>query len=207
MAFVRAPLWQRLWRREPLSSEERLLALVGVGSILYGVLAGGLAVRAGQGLLVPLIVAGWRDGQPVQRPGAGGLGGGVGVRPRGRGAARVVAIGPGRVLARDQAAFDALVAGDLVVRAKLEAALAYRQEVAEMALFRDLSSAELDVLLARLVPLEAATGETIIRQGDSGERFYVVRSVAVAVQRDYLPLAALVPGEAVGGIASLLAVP
>jgi CRP-like cAMP-binding protein len=107
----------------------------------------------------------------------------------------------------DQAAFDTLLAGDLVVRARVEAALDYRQGVAEMALFRDLSPAELDLLLARLVPLEAATGETIIRQGDSGERFYVVRSGAVEVRRDGQPLAQLGSGEAFGEIALLFDVP
>jgi putative peptide zinc metalloprotease protein len=121
--------------------------------------------------------------------------------------ATVTAIEPSRVLMLDQAAFDTLLAGDLVVRARLEAALDYRQGVAEMALFRDLSPAELDLLLARLVPLEAATGETIIRQGDSGERFYVVRSGAVEVQRDGQPLARLGPGDAFGEIALLLDVP
>jgi len=94
-----------------------------------------------------------------------------------------------------------------VVRARLEEALDYRQGVAEMPLFRDLSPAELDVLLARLVPLEAATGETIIRQGDSGERFYIVRSGAVEVERDAQPLAQLGAGEAFGEIALLLDVP
>jgi CRP-like cAMP-binding protein len=122
-------------------------------------------------------------------------------------AATVMAIEPSRVLALDQAAFDSLLASDLVVRTRLETALAYRQEVAEMALFRDLSSAELDVLLARLLPLDAAAGETIIRQGDSGERFYVVRSGAVEVERDGHPLARLGPGEAFGEIALLLDVP
>jgi len=319
MAFVRGPLWQRLWRRQALSGEDRLLALFGVGSILYGVLAVVLAVRAWQALLVPLIVSSWQSGQLVQRLGAGVLVVAIGVPvlitamvlarrvlwrmaywlawlsgraaahryrealaalravplwselpearllevaramqahniPRGvevvrkgevgdqffliaqgafevqvdgqqirleRGdyfgerallhraprAATVMAIEPSRVLALDQAAFDALLAGDLVVRAKLESALAYRQEVAEMALFRDLSSAELDVLLARLVPLEAAADERIIRQGDLGERFYVVRAGAVEVQRDGQPLARLGPGEAFGEIALLLDVP
>jgi putative peptide zinc metalloprotease protein len=319
LAFVRGPLWLRLWRREALSGEERLLALFGVCSILYGVLAVVLAVRAWQALLVPLIVASWQSGEIVQRLGAGVLGAAIGVPvlitamvlarqvvwrmaywlawlsgraaahryrealaalravplwselpdtgllevaramrayniPRGvevvrqgeagdrffvvaqgafevqvdgqqirleRGdyfgerallhraprAATVMAIEPSRVLALDQAAFDKLLAGDLAVRARLEAALAYRQEVAEMALFRDLSSAELDVLLARLVPVEAAAGETIIRQGDSGERFYVVRSGAVEVERDGQVLARLGPGDAFGEIALLLDVP
>ena len=320
LAFVRGPLWRQLWRRDALSKEERVLAVFGVGSVVYGVAAVLLAVRAWQALLVPLIVSSWQSGQLIQRLGAGVLVAAIGgpllvmafvvarrvlwrmaywlawlsgraaahryrealaaLRavplwaelpparllevaratqayniPRGvevvrqgeagdrfflvaygafevlvdgqqmtrleRGdyfgerallhraprAATVMAIEPSRVLALDQAAFDTLLAGDLVVRARLEAALAYRQEVAEMALFRDLSSAELDVLLARLVPLEAAPGETIIRQGDSGERFYVVRSGAVEVQRDELPLARLGPGEAFGEIALLLDVP
>ena len=57
------------------------------------------------------------------------------------------------------------------------------------------------------MPLEAAAGETIIRQGDSGERFYVVRSGAVEVERDSLVLARLGPGDAFGEIALLLDVP
>ena len=319
LAFVRGPLWRRLWRGEALSREERLLAIFGVGAVLYGLLAVVLAVRAWQALLVPLIVSSWQSGQIVQRLGAGVLVAAIGVPlaitaiilarrvvwrmaywlawlsgraaahryrealaalravplwselpearllevaramqahniPRGvevvrrgeagdrffliaqgafevqvdgqqirleRGdyfgerallhraprAATVMAIEPSRVLSLEQAAFDTLLAGDLAVRSRLEAALAYRQEVAEMALFRDLSSAELDVLLARLLPLEAAAGETIIRQGDSGERFYVVRSGAVEVERDGQPLARLGPGEAFGEIALLLDVP
>jgi putative peptide zinc metalloprotease protein len=320
LAFVRGPLWLHMWRREALTSEERLLAIFGVGSVLYGVLTVVLAARAWQALLLPLIVSSWQSGQIIQRLGAGVLVAAIGVpllitafvlarrvlwrmaywlawlsgraaahryrealaalravplwselpdarllevaramraynMPRGvevvrqgeagdrfflvahgafevqvdgqqqirleRGdyfgerallhraprAATVMAIEPSRVLALDQAAFDSLLASDLVVRTRLETALAYRQEVAEMALFRDLSSAELDVLLARLLPLDAAAGETIIRQGDSGERFYVVRSGAVEVERDGHPLARLGPGEAFGEIALLLDVP
>jgi putative peptide zinc metalloprotease protein len=320
LAFVRGPLWLHMWRREALTSEERLLAIFGVGSVLYGVLTVVLAARAWQALLLPLIVSSWQSGQIIQRLGAGVLVAAIGVpllitafvlarrvlwrmaywlawlsgraaahryrealaalravplwselpdarllevaramraynmargvevvrqgeagdrfflvahgafevqvdgqqqirlergdyfgerallhrAPR---AATVMAIEPSRVLALDQAAFDSLLASDLVVRTRLETALAYRQEVAEMALFRDLSSAELDVLLARLLPLDAAAGETIIRQGDSGERFYVVRSGAVEVERDGHPLARLGPGEAFGEIALLLDVP
>jgi putative peptide zinc metalloprotease protein len=319
LAFVRGPLWRRLWRREALSREERLLAVFGLGSVAYGFVAVLLAGRAWQALLLPLIVSSWESGQIVQRLGAAVLVTAIGVPllltafvvtrrllsraanwvawlsgraavvrhrealaalravplwsdlpparllevaramqvydvPRGvevvhqgetgdrfflvaqgafevladgqqirleRGdyfgerallhraprAATVTATEPSRVLALDQAAFDTLLAGDLAVRARLEAALAYRQDVAEMPLFQALSPAELDLLLARLVPLEVAASETIIRQGDSGGRFYVVRSGAVEVQRDGQPLARLGPGEAFGEIALLLDVP
>jgi CRP-like cAMP-binding protein len=93
------------------------------------------------------------------------------------------------------------------VRAQLEAALAYRDEVARMPLFRELSPAELDLLLARLVPLEVRPGETIIRQGELGQRFYLIRSGTVEVERDGARLAQLGPGEAFGEIALLLDVP
>ena len=76
-----------------------------------------------------------------------------------------------------------------------------------MALFRDLSPGELDILLSRFVPLSLAAGEVGIRQGEVGERFYVVRSGQVQVERDGQVLAQLGPGEAFGEIALLLDVP
>ncbi len=102
---------------------------------------------------------------------------------------------------------DALLASDLAARQRLEAALAYREEVEAMALFQSLSPAELDVLLANMVPLSAAPGEAIIRQGEAGQRFYVLRSGAVEVLRDGQLLARLGPGDAFGEIALLLDVP
>src|SRR5207237_9148331 len=53
LAFVRGPLWRRLWQRQPLSRDEQVLALFGLGSIAYAVLALVLAVRAWQALLLP----------------------------------------------------------------------------------------------------------------------------------------------------------
>jgi CRP-like cAMP-binding protein len=317
LAFVCGPLWTRVWRRTPLSGEERLLAGFGLGALAYGAVAVVLALRAWQALLLPLVLSSWESGEIVHQAGAvvlvaaiavpvllaalalvrrlvaptgewlawlGGraaehrhrealaalravplwaelpaarllevaramqaqdVGPGAEIVRQGeqgdrfylvaggafevvvdgqphyllrRGdyfgerallhraprAATVVATERSRLFVLQQAAFDALLASDLAVRSRLEAALAYRQDVAEMALFRDLSSAELDLLLARLVPLTADTGQTIIRQGDSGGRFYVVRSGGVDVERDGQQLAHLGPGEAFGEIALLL---
>jgi len=115
-----------------------------------------------------------------------------------------VAVDMGRVFVLDHAAFDALLASDLATRARLEAALAYRAEVAAMPLFRDLAPAELDVLLARMTLVSIASGEAIIRQGEPGQRFYVIRSGSVSVERAGELLATLGPGEAFGEIALLL---
>jgi CRP-like cAMP-binding protein/Zn-dependent protease len=320
LAFVRGPFWSRLWRRQYLSGDEQLLAAFGIGAILYGVASVLLAVRAWQGLLVPLVTSSLQSGDPIRQvaglliitavaaplllwalgvvrrlaqPAAGWLAwvsgraaehrhrealaalravpvwsqlpagrlleiaramraediaagqevvrqGDAGDRfylisrgafevqvngtpevQLGRGdyfgerallhraprQATVMATEPSRVLVLDQSAFDTLLASDLAVRTRLERALAYREEVAQMALFRDLGPAELDVLLSRFVPIEVAAGEVIIRQGESGERFYLVRSGGVEVDRDRQVLAQLGPGEAFGEIALLLDVP
>jgi CRP-like cAMP-binding protein len=320
LAFVRGPLWSRLWRRRPLSGEERLLALFGLGALAYGILALVVAIRAWQALLVPLIASSWQsgevlhqlgavllviaigvplllsmvvfmrrllrpagdwlarlggraaelrhrealaalravplwaelpsarllevaramqaqdvrrgtevvrqgeqgdrfyvvvrgafevvvDGQPQVRLGRGDYFGERALLQRVPRAASVLATESSRLLALDQSAFDALLASDLAVRSRLVAAVAFRQDVARMELFGDFSPAELDLLLARLVPLEVDAGHTIIRQGDSGERFYIVRSGGVDVQRDGELLAHLGPGEAFGEIALLLDVP
>jgi putative peptide zinc metalloprotease protein len=150
------------------------------------------------------------DNRPQVRLGPGDYFGERALLHRTPRAATVIAVEPGRLFVLERDAFDTLLASDLAVRARLETALAYRAEVAEMPLFRDLSSAEMDLLLTRLVPLEAAAGETIIRQGAEGgpaSRFYVVRSGSVAVERDGERLARLGAGEAFGEIALLLDVP
>jgi CRP-like cAMP-binding protein len=103
--------------------------------------------------------------------------------------------------------FDALLASDLAARARVEAAMAYRDAVSEMPLVRNLSPGELDVLLSRLVPLSVSAGEVVIRQGGVGDRFYVVLTGEVEVRRDDDPLARLGPGEAFGEIALLLDMP
>jgi putative peptide zinc metalloprotease protein len=147
------------------------------------------------------------DGQPVVRLARGDFFGERALLRRAPRAATVAAAEPGQVFVLERAQFDRLLAGDLSARQRLEAALAYRAEVAGMPLFADLSPTELDVLLARFTPIFARESEVIIRQGEHGDRFYVVRSGLVRVERDGQELARLGPGDAFGEIALLLDVP
>jgi cAMP-dependent protein kinase regulator len=147
------------------------------------------------------------DGQPVLRLGRGDYFGERALLHDAPRAATVVAVEPGRVFVLDQSAFDVLLASDLAARERLTAALDFREEIAAMPLLRDLAPAEQDVLLAHLQPVSLVPGEAVIRQGEPGQRFYVVRSGAVEVERDGQVLARLGPGEAFGEIALLLDVP
>jgi CRP-like cAMP-binding protein len=76
-----------------------------------------------------------------------------------------------------------------------------------MPLFRHLAPSDLDLLLARFQPVSAKPGEVVIREGDTGDRFYVIRSGQLRVVRAGRELARLGPGDAVGEMALLLDIP
>jgi cAMP-dependent protein kinase regulator len=147
------------------------------------------------------------DDRPEARLGPGDFFGERALLERVPRTATVVATTASRVFVLERADFEGLLASDLAVRSRIQSALAYRDEVAAMPLFRDLSPAELDILLARLLPLEVSPGQVIISQGEPGDRFYVVRSGCVRVERDGQRLAELGPGDSFGEIALLWEVP
>ncbi len=76
-----------------------------------------------------------------------------------------------------------------------------------VAIFAPLPALPLERLAARLVPHETAAGETIVRQGDSGDVVYVIAAGTVDVSHDGHHLATLGKGEVFGEIALLRDVP
>ena len=113
----------------------------------------------------------------------------------------------GRLFALDRADFHATLEHDVEVRDRLRANLAYRHELSQARLFRHLGATERDVLLENFVPVTAPSGRVIVREGEPGDRFYVVRSGEVRVTRGGAEVARLGPGEAFGETALLLGVP
>jgi len=65
----------------------------------------------------------------------------------------------------------------------------------------------LERLARALVPVTASAGEVVIREGDHGDRFYVIESGEVEVTKDGRHVASLGPGDFVGEIALLRDVP
>jgi MFS family permease len=76
-----------------------------------------------------------------------------------------------------------------------------------VSLFSPLPEPVLEHLARSLIRVEAAAGDVVIRQGDRGDRVYVIESGTVEVTKDGRHIAHLGPGDYVGEIALLRYVP
>lgn len=74
-------------------------------------------------------------------------------------------------------------------------------------IFAPLPPVELEGIAVALEPVELATGETIIRQGEPGDRFYVVGVGRLSIIKDGVAVAEVQAGGYVGEIALLRDVP
>jgi len=74
-------------------------------------------------------------------------------------------------------------------------------------LFKPLPASTIDHLASRLVPVHATPGSEIIREGDPGDRFYVIASGEVEVTADGKRIGTLGPGDYFGEIALLRDMP
>jgi MFS family permease len=74
-------------------------------------------------------------------------------------------------------------------------------------MFSPLSAPAMERILAGLARVEAPAGEVIIREGDVGERFYVIEDGRVGVTIEGQPVAERGPGDGFGEIALLRSVP
>jgi MFS family permease len=95
-----------------------------------------------------------------------------------------------------------LVAIDAAAKAPAEVDLLER-----IPIFSPLPEPALERLASQLVPIDVPAGTVLIRQGDHGDRFYVVESGRLRVSVDGSPGRELGPGDSFGEIALLRDVP
>jgi len=74
-------------------------------------------------------------------------------------------------------------------------------------IFAPLPGPTLERLALQLIPVSIAAGEVIMREGEAGDRFYLVADGELAVSAQGRPVATIGPGDPVGEIALLRDVP
>lgn len=74
-------------------------------------------------------------------------------------------------------------------------------------IFAPLPAPALERVASRLVPTGAASGAVVVRQGDPGDRFYIIEDGEVTVSKDGRPVASLGSGDFFGEIALLREIP
>jgi hypothetical protein len=84
--------------------------------------------------------------------------------------------------------------------------------VAQLPLFAGASGASLESALERLVAVPVRTGETVIRQGEAADRFYIIESGTFSVTQEaadgsVTELRRLAPGDVFGELGLLNAAP
>jgi CRP-like cAMP-binding protein len=77
----------------------------------------------------------------------------------------------------------------------------------KIAIFAPLPPAEQEHLAHELIPVHVSAGDVVVREGEAGDRFYVVRSGELEVSVDGKPVRRLGPGDHFGEIALLRDVP
>ena len=118
-----------------------------------------------------------------------------------------------QVLSLEKEDFDTLVATRFQVAAEVDEAMERADLLGSMPLFSDVGASQIKLVAAKLVVESYPPGNQIIQQGDSGDKFYVLKSGTAEVRRraedsdEETTLGQLGAGEYFGEIALLMHVP
>jgi CRP-like cAMP-binding protein len=118
---------------------------------------------------------------------------------------------PTEVLSLSRQDFDQLVRKRFDLREKVDRSIAHADLLRRMPLFAELDAQQIRLIAAQLREETYEPGDTVMRQGEIGETFFVIESgrlqVTVSQNGDEKVIAERGPGEYVGEIALLLEVP
>lgn len=121
-------------------------------------------------------------------------------RPRG---ATVRALEDSELWSLDRGHFERWVRDRYAIAARIRASSAERSALASLPFFRGLDPTELDRILPHLVTVELRPGETVFREGDPGDRYYIVREGEAEVSIGGRTTTRIGPGAGFGELALL----
>jgi putative peptide zinc metalloprotease protein len=114
---------------------------------------------------------------------------------------------PVQLLSLDQGDFDRLVSQYVSLAEQVNTNVRHSWLLRGMPIFDELGSQALDLLAARLQPETFKAGEVVFREGEAGDRFYIIESgqllVTQSVNGQEVEISRRRPGEYVGEIALL----
>ena len=122
---------------------------------------------------------------------------------QGRRRASVVAVAPLVALRLGRPAFEAALAAQNLPASEVTEMLRETHLLARLPFFAEFSADALAELSLALKPNPVAAGETVVRQGDRGEHFYVVQTGRLDVSIDGQLVGRLGPGDCFGEVALL----
>ncbi len=121
-------------------------------------------------------------------------------RPRG---ATVRAVSDAQLWSLDRGHFERWVRDRYEIAARIRASSDERAALVALPFFKDLEPHELQRLLMYVVTVRVAAGEAVFRQGDPGDRYYVIREGEAEVSVDGAPVAKIGRGAGFGELALL----
>lgn len=118
--------------------------------------------------------------------------------------ATVRALEPAVLWSLDRGHFERWVKDRFEVGARIRASREERQVLAALPFFQGLAGQELDRIAARMQTRRVTAGEAVVRAGEPGDRYYVVREGTASVSLpDGTPVRTLGPGDGFGELALL----
>jgi CRP-like cAMP-binding protein/Zn-dependent protease len=175
---------------QPVEAGATVVTADEVGDRFYLVRSGRLEVLSRDGRELGTILAGEGFGELAL----------LDRKPRG---ATVRALVPCELWSLDRGHFERWVRDRYEIAARIRASAEERSELASLPFFRGLDPLELDRIAARLVTRRFPAGQTVMSEGDPGDRYYLVREGQAEVSIGGGTIRRLGRGEAFGELALL----
>lgn len=175
---------------QPVEAGATVVTADEVGDRFYLVRSGRLEVLSRDGRELGTILAGEGFGEMAL----------LDRKPRG---ATVRALVPCQLWSLDRGHFERWVRDRYEIAARIRSSAQERSELASLPFFRGLDPLELDRIAARLVTRRFPAGQTVMSEGDPGDRYYVVREGEAEVSIAGGTVRRLGRGEAFGELALL----